>query len=101
MFKKKLKTLKPYLPALLVCTAVLLPKLVFAGTDTTFDDMTSMLSDWTSGSLGKGLAMVALLLGVGLAAVKQSFVALFGGIGVALGATVGPTVVDGIVTAII
>ena len=79
---------------------VLLPRIVFAGTDTTFDDMTMMLSDWTEGSLGKGFAILALLMGVGLAAVRQSFIALFAGIGVALGATIGPGIVDGMFTAI-
>jgi conjugal transfer pilus assembly protein TraA len=79
---------------------MLIPRMVFAGTDITFDDMTMMLTDWTEGSLGKGFAILALLFGVGMAAVRQSFIALFSGIGVALGATIGPGILDNMFTAI-
>ncbi len=84
---------------LFLLALMLLPRMAFAGTDTTFDDMTMMLTDWTEGSLGKGFAILSLLFGVGYAAVRQSFIALFAGIGVALGATVGPGIIDGMFTA--
>jgi conjugal transfer pilus assembly protein TraA len=70
-----------------------------AGTDTTFDDLNTMLEGWSKGSLGKSLALIALLLGVGVAAARQSFAALFAGVGVAAGASIGPTVVSTIITA--
>jgi len=71
-----------------------------AGTDSTFDDLNTLMSDWSKGSLGKALAMVALLLGIGVAAARQSFAALFAGIGVAAGATVGPNVISTVITAV-
>jgi conjugal transfer pilus assembly protein TraA len=72
----------------------------YAGTDTTFDDLNTMMTDWTKGSLGKAFALIALLLGIGVAAARQSFGALFGGIGVAAAASVGPTVVSQVLTAV-
>lgn len=70
-----------------------------AGTDTTFDDLNTLLEGWSKGSLGKSLALIALLLGVGVAAARQSFAALFAGVGVAAGASIGPSVVGTIITA--
>ena len=71
-----------------------------AGTDVTFDDLNLLLEGWTKGSLGKGLALMALIGGIGIAAVKQSFAALFAGIGVAAGASIGPGIISQVVTAI-
>ena len=70
-----------------------------AGTDATFDDLNTMMTDWSKGSSGKALALIALLLGIGTAAARQSFAALFGGIGVAAGAVVGPDVISTVVSA--
>jgi hypothetical protein len=44
--------------------------------------------------------LIALLLGIGVAAARQSFGALFGGIGVAAAASIGPTVVSQVITAL-
>ncbi len=71
-----------------------------AGTDTTFDDLNTLMTDWTKGSLGKALALIALLLGIGIAAARQSFASLFAGIGVAAGASVGPGVIGQVITAV-
>jgi conjugal transfer pilus assembly protein TraA len=71
-----------------------------AGTDTTFDDLNTMVTDWTKGSLGKAFALIALILGIGVAAARQSFGALFGGIGVAAAASIGPQVLDQVITAL-
>jgi conjugal transfer pilus assembly protein TraA len=71
-----------------------------AGTDTTFDDLNTMITDWSKGSLGKAFALIALILGIGVAAARQSFGALFGGIGVAAAASIGPTVIDQVMTAL-
>ena len=71
-----------------------------AGNDQTFDDLNTMIVDWTKGSLGKSFALIALILGIGVAAARQSFGALFGGIGVAAAASIGPSVVDQVITAL-
>jgi len=94
-----IKMMKKAGPLVFMLGLMLLPRLVLAGTDTTFDDIQTMLSDWTQGSLGKAFAILSLLFGVGIAAVRQSFISLFAGIGVALGATVGPGILDSMFTA--
>jgi conjugal transfer pilus assembly protein TraA len=71
-----------------------------AGNDITFDDLNTLVEGWTKGSLGKALALIALILGIGVAAARQSFGALFGGVGVAAAATIGPGVIDQVITAL-
>jgi hypothetical protein len=70
-----------------------------AGTDVTFDDLNILIEGWTKGSLGKALALIALVLGIGIAAARQSFAALFAGVGVAAGASIGPGVINQVITA--
>ena len=69
-----------------------------AGNDPTFQDLTDLMENWTKGTLGKSLALIALILGIGVAAARQSFGALFGGVGVAAAATIGPGVIDSVMT---
>ncbi len=71
-----------------------------AGTDTTFDDLNTLIQGWTTGSLGKALSLIALLLGIGVAAARQSFAALFAGVGVAAAASIGPNVLSTVITAV-
>ena len=87
----------------LVITAVLLSlraAAAYAGNDITFDELNDLVSNWTKGSLGKALALMALILGIGTAAAKQSFGALFGGVGVAAAASIGPGVIDQVISAL-
>jgi len=69
-----------------------------AGTDVTFDDLNTLIEGWTKGSLGKALSLIALILGIGIAAARQSFAALFAGVGVAAGASIGPGVINQVIT---
>ena len=86
--------------AILAVVIGLRTAVVHAGTDVTFDDLNILLEGWTKGSLGKALALIALILGIGVAAARQSFAALFAGVGVAAGASIGPGVVSGVITAV-
>ena len=72
----------------------------YAGNDITFDELNDMIGNWTKGSLGKALALIALILGIGTAAARQSFGALFGGVGVAAAASIGPGVIEQVISAI-
>ena len=72
----------------------------YAGNDITFDELNDLVSNWTKGSLGKALALMALILGIGTAAARQSFGALFGGVGVAAAASIGPGVIDQVISAL-
>lgn len=69
-----------------------------AGTDVTFEDLNTLIENWTKGSLGKSLSLIALVLGIGIAAARQSFAALFAGVGVAAGASIGPGVINQVIT---
>lgn len=71
-----------------------------AGTDVTFEDLNTLIEGWTKGSLGKSLSLIALVLGIGTAAARQSFAALFAGVGVAAGASIGPGVINQVITGI-
>lgn len=72
----------------------------YAGNDITFDELNDLIANWTKGSLGKALALIALVLGIGVAAARQSFGALFGGVGVAAAASIGPGVIDQVISAL-
>jgi conjugal transfer pilus assembly protein TraA len=91
------------LTRVLVITVALLSLRVaaaYAGNDITFDELNDLVSNWTKGSLGKALALMALILGIGTAAARQSFGALFGGVGVAAAASIGPGVIDQVISAL-
>ena len=72
----------------------------FAGTDTTFDDITTTVSDWLSGSLGKALSIGTLAVGGGYAVATQSAKAAVSATGIALVLAYGPDVLEGIFTAL-
>lgn len=72
-----------------------------AGTDTTFDDISMMISDWSKGSLGKTLALATFVVGIGMGVIRQSVMAAAVGVGSALVLNYGPTVIDTTFTALI
>ncbi len=86
--------------ALTLALVALRAAATYAGTDTTFDDLNTLIQGWTTGSLGKALSLIALLLGIGVAAARQSFAALFAGVGVAAAASIGPNVLSTVITAV-
>ena len=71
-----------------------------AGTGgTEFSSVESLLTDWTEGTVGKILAIGALLVGIAFGLVRQSIVAAVVGISMAIVLNYGPTVIGGIFTA--
>lgn len=66
---------------------------------TEFNAVYDMLSDWATGTLGKIIALSALIVGIGLGLVRQSVIAAVIGIAMALVLNFGPVVIDGILTA--
>jgi conjugal transfer pilus assembly protein TraA len=103
MFKHK----KTALITMVAVTGLLATGLVFAGTDTTFGTTTAgvgpvgTLSGWLQGSMGKLFAIGALGVGLAMGVVKQSAMAAAPGVGIALAASAGPTVLGAIFTAVI
>ena len=71
-----------------------------AGTDTTFGTPTTgplgTITGWMTGSMGKLFALGCLAVGLGVGIVKQDIMAVAIGIGLALAASTGPAVLNGI-----
>lgn len=67
-----------------------------ATTDTTFATVYQTVRDWSTGTLGRLLALSAFLIGMGIGLVKQSAMAVVLGIAFALILAYGPTVIEGI-----
>lgn len=86
---------------LLTGALILLPvALVVAGDGgTEFDAVYDMLEGWATGTLGKIIALSALIVGIGFGLVRQSVIAAVIGISMALVLNFGPSVIGGILTA--
>lgn len=71
-----------------------------AGTGgTAFQTVYDEVSGWTNGTLGKTIAVSALLVGIGIGVIKQSVIAAVVGVSMGLVAGFGPGVIDGVVSA--
>lgn len=93
---------KMLLTASLVCLAglgSLVTVSAIAGADTTFDPAGNMVSGWVSGSLGRMVALGSLGIGVVSAIVSRTLMPVVVSAGVGIAASVGPSVLLGIVTA--
>ncbi len=75
-----------------VAIAIMMPLMSMAGTDTTFDNIVTMLTGWLTGSLGKVLALAGLAIALGAGLVKGSAMGVIFGITVALVAVYGPDI---------
>lgn len=64
-----------------------------------FTEVYDMLVDWSTGTLGKIIALAALIVGIGFGLVRQSVIAAVIGVSMALVLNFGPTVIDGILVA--
>ena len=78
---------------LLLIAAVMIPFKTYAGTDTTFDNISLMVSGWLTGSLGKVLALIGLAIALASGLAKGSAAGVIFGITVALIAVYGPDVI--------
>ncbi|WP_257977823.1 TraA family conjugative transfer protein [Burkholderia gladioli] len=83
----------------LVFIAILLPFAAFAGTDTTFNSVVTMVSGWLTGSLGQTLALSGFGVALGSGLIRGSIMGVVSGLALALAATYGPTVLTGLFTA--
>ena len=86
--------------ALAACVLVAEPSDAFAGGGgEEFAEIFDTLTDWIEGVLGRILALVMVVAGIGMGIVRQSLAAFGIGIGSGLGLVNAPTIVDNIVTA--
>lgn len=72
-----------------------------ASSDSDFGTVVTKLKDWMEGSLGKTFALGSLATGLGIGIVKQSAMSVVTGVGIALSASIGPSVLEKIFTAAI
>jgi len=73
-----------------------------AGTSgTEFQGLHTTLTGWTEGFLGKALAIAAFLFGAGMGVAKQTVVPAILGVVFALVFSVGPTIINTMMTAVI
>lgn len=69
--------------------------------DSDFGTVVTKLKGWMEGSLGKTFALGSLATGLGIGIVKQSAMSVVTGVGIALSASIGPSVLEKIFTAAI
>lgn len=95
------KRMAKYLP-LAVMALFIIASNVYAGTGgTEFQALYDMLTGWTTGLLGKTIALGAFLVGMGFSVVQQSLVPVAIGIGAAAALAYTPDVLDSVITATI
>lgn len=64
-----------------------------------FEAVYEMIEGWATGTLGKIIALAALIVGIGFGLVRQSVIAAVIGISMALVLNFGPSVISNILTA--
>ncbi|ABO59643.1 hypothetical protein BSFA1_82200 (plasmid) [Burkholderia sp. SFA1] len=70
-----------------------------AASDGTFSEIVDRLTGWMTGSLGTTFALGSLAVGLAMGVVKQSVMSVVTGVAVALSASLGPNVLQGLFTA--
>ena len=97
-FSMKTKVL---LAAAAASSFALAPEAMAGTGGTEFDDIYTLLVGWTQGTLGKIIALGMFMVGLSAGIVNQSIVAVVIGIGGALSLYYGPTVINGVVAALV
>lgn len=96
--KNKFKANLGFLFSVMVLVLVM-SAMTHAGTDTTFDGWVTNMEDWIKGSLGKGVSIAFVIVGIVMGVVRQSLMAFAIGIGAALGLNYTPTIIGTMFTA--
>ena len=74
----------------------------FAGTTgTEFQELYDLVHDWATGYLGRAIALIFLLVGLGMGIVRGSIMGAVGCLAAAMCLLIAPSVVEGILTAVI
>ena len=83
-------------------TALVASSPAFAGTDgTEFQDLYTMVKGWTNGYLGRSIALVFLLIGLGVGVIRGSIISAVGCIAAAMCLLIAPSVIESIISAVI
>lgn len=90
------------LVAVLAIACLALPEVSLAGTGgTEFNPAYTTITDWLQGDLGRLIAASLLVVGLVMGVVRQSIMAAVPAIACGLVATVAPTIIGAVVTAVI
>lgn len=84
--------------ASLMILNVIASSMGYAGTDATFNSWVTQMQDMLDGSLGKGVAIGFVIVGIVMGMVQQSLMSFAIGIGAALGLIYVPDVIDAMFT---
>ena len=87
--------------ATLMLLAAMIPEAMAGTGGTEFDAIYTLLVGWTQGTLGKIIALTMFLVGLSGGIIRQSIAAVVVGVGGALALFYGPTVIGGVVSAVI
>lgn len=93
-----LKMKVAFFVSLLVLTA-LMATMVHAGSDATFDGWVDKMEAWLEGSLGKGVSIAFVIVGIVMGVTRQSLMAFAVGVGAALGMNYTPAIIGTMFTA--
>ena len=85
----------------LVVLAVVFSAFAFAGGDKTFDTWVNQMTAWLTGSLGKGVSIAFVTVGIIIGVMRQSLMAFAVGVGAALGLNYTPTIITGMFSAVL
>ena len=86
----------------LIVLLLLVADVTTAGTTATeFQSIYTKIKGWVGGYLGKAIALMAFLIGLGVGVVKSSPLPAVAGVVFALFVAFGPTIIEGIATALI
>ena len=85
--------------AALVVVALLFPEEALGGTTgTEFQSIYTKIKGWSTGYLGRLLALCTFIIGLGASIMRQTLFPALTGIGVALVVSLGPALIEGIAT---
>lgn len=102
LFSSSRRAARTWLALWLLCALVALPSLSFAGTGgTEFAPAYTTISTWLQGDLGRLIAVALLIVGLVMGVVRQSIMAAVPAVACGLVATVAPTIIGAVVTAVI
>lgn len=83
-----------------IATALMVSHLTLAGTGgTEFGSLYTLLSGWMTGTLGRIVAVIFIIIGVIAGAARQSIMGFVLGIAAGVGMFLAPTIIDAVVTA--
>lgn len=85
----------------LIALSIVSTTAAFAGADTTFSSWVTQMTGWIEGSLGLGISIAFVIIGIVYGAAKQNLMAFAIGVGAALGLNYTPAILTSMFTATI